>query len=1131
MLELVGRPSYDLGVVLPLHGTHRMLQLTAIIALLAFSTTTALAQQTWTQTVEPQPFVAGGSADTPALVAEQEIADSIFAGGIVPKWIWGADNGTNYVLRTSVDLKNVRAARLRASCDNVGTVFINGKRVAGSSEWQEPMDADVTASLVDGPNVIEAEVENQGAVAAFVLKLAVLTDDGKLAEFVTDETWNVTAKRGEQSTQPVALRATYGDGPWGKVFDNVANAGRVPAGVFELLPGFQVEKLFTVPKDELGSWVCIAFDNKGRLLASDQGDKGIYRITVPAISGRAAGRQSSESPAESNTKPTPEDTRRADAQPLAETIVERLDFSKCEFQPTGAQGMLWAFDALYFSCNGGPGSGLYRAKDTNGDDQFDECVKLKEFRGGGEHGPHALRLSPDGKRIFVIAGNHTKPPFNPGEELTNKDFASRVPTNWAEDHLLPRMWDAGGHAVGILAPGGWIASTDPDGMTWEIFSIGYRNPYDMAFNADGELFAYDADMEWDVGMPWYRPTRVVHATSGSEFGWRSGSGKWPNHYLDSLPPMINIGPGSPVGVEFGYGLKFPAKYQKALYICDWTFGTMYAIHTEPGMSTYTATKEEFLSRTPLPLTDVAAGPDGALYFSVGGRGTQSELFRVTYAGQEATAPTELQDSRDAQMRSQRRMLEDYHARIGANGPDARQTANNFFTTMKDDILSGDRFLRNASRNAFYNSSILRDNPPELWMAGADFSQVSADEMLGVVTSTAKVPFQQIGTAQNLTAAEIESMIGLAREKSLSRLKGLNFELLTPGEKLNYLRAASLVFLRLGEAGDDVRNEFVSLLDAQFPSDNEDLNRELCQMLIYLKSPTIIEKTVMLLEAPSKPTVTGDMQDLLARNRGYAGAILASIENAPDQQQIWYAFCLRNLKEGWTMEQRKAYFAWFERAHTWAGGASFHGFLRNIEKECFENASEKERLLIEATGARRPYTLPEIPKPAGPGHDWMLEEVRALATDGLKQRDFENGQKMFAATRCIICHRFAGDGGATGPDLTQLAGRFNLNDLTEAIMVPSKVISDQYKASTVVTADGKSISGRILSENDDIIAILTSPEDPTKITEITKSDIDEIHPSTVSIMPADLLKTLNQDEVLDLLAYLLSRGDKGSGMFK
>jgi glucose/arabinose dehydrogenase len=280
---------------------------------------------------------------------------------------------------------------------------------------------------------------------------------------------------------------------------------------------------------------------------------------------------------------------------------------------------------LYLSINGGPGSGLYRARDTNGDDQYDDLTKLKNLAGGGEHGPHALRLSPDGKSIYLIAGNHTDPPA---------DFnASRLPSNWSEDLLLPRQWDARGHARGKLAPGGWIAKTDPEGKTWEMISTGYRNPYDMDFNADGELFAYDADMEWDLGMPWYRPTRVVHAISGSEFGWRSGTGKWPTYYPDSVPPLVNIGPGSPVGVTFGYGTKFPAKYQKALYILDWTFGTIYAIHMEPDGASYKASKEEFLSRTPLPLTDAVVGKDGALYFTVGGRGTQSELFRVTYVGQ------------------------------------------------------------------------------------------------------------------------------------------------------------------------------------------------------------------------------------------------------------------------------------------------------------------------------------------------------------------------------------------------------------------------------------------------------------------------------------------------------------------
>ncbi len=229
---------------------------------------------------------------------------------------------------------------------------------------------------------------------------------------------------------------------------------------------------------------------------------------------------------------------------------------------------------------------FYRLRDTNGDDQYDRVDHLKEIRGGGEHGPHGLRLTPDGKSIVLVAGNHTLPP---------EGFqASRVPKNWGEDQLLPRQWDANGHARGILAPGGWIARTDPDGKTWEILSSGYRNSYDIAYNSEGELFAYDSDMEWDMGMPWYRPTRAVHATSGSEFGWRSGTGKWPTYYVDSLPPLVNIGPGSPVGVTFGYGAKFPSKYQKMLYLCDWTFGTIYGLHLEPSGSTYKAVKEEFL---------------------------------------------------------------------------------------------------------------------------------------------------------------------------------------------------------------------------------------------------------------------------------------------------------------------------------------------------------------------------------------------------------------------------------------------------------------------------------------------------------------------------------------------------------
>ena len=56
---------------------------------------------------------------------------------------------------------------------------------------------------------------------------------------------------------------------------------------------------------------------------------------------------------------------------------------------------------------------------------------------------------------------------------------------------------------GVPAPGGWIAKVDPEGNNWELLATGFRNQFDAAFDSEGELFAYDADMEWDVNTPWY----------------------------------------------------------------------------------------------------------------------------------------------------------------------------------------------------------------------------------------------------------------------------------------------------------------------------------------------------------------------------------------------------------------------------------------------------------------------------------------------------------------------------------------------------------------------------------------------------------------------------------------------------
>ena len=117
----------------------------------------------------------------------------------------------------------------------------------------------------------------------------------------------------------------------------------------------------------------------------------------------------------------------------------------------------------------------------------------------GEHGPHALALGPDGL-IYIVVGNFSQP---------EKDVESSSPYHhyYEGDLLQPRYEDASGHAVGIKAPGGSILRTDTGGTAVELVAGGLQNPYDLAFNRDGELFTADSDMEWDLGMPWYRPTR------------------------------------------------------------------------------------------------------------------------------------------------------------------------------------------------------------------------------------------------------------------------------------------------------------------------------------------------------------------------------------------------------------------------------------------------------------------------------------------------------------------------------------------------------------------------------------------------------------------------------------------------
>lgn len=819
-----------------------------------------------------------------------------------------------------------------------------------------------------------------------------------------------------------------------------------PAGDKLRLPdGFKAEKLYDVPGEQ-GSWVSITHDPQGRLITSDQYG-GLYRIT----------------PRESGAE--------------VEKIPLNIGF---------AQGLLCAFDSLYVVSHGVPKwarpadaknenkpSGLYRLKDTDGDDEYDSVELLREIKGGSEHGPHAVILSPDKKSLFICSGNHTAIP---------DPEVSRVPKVWQEDQVLRRFPDAGGHAVGKMAPGGWVCKTDPDGKQFELVSVGFRNQYDIAFDPNGELFTYDADMEWDVGLPWYRPTRVCHVVSGSEFGWRHGSGKWPDYYPDSLPAVHDIGPGSPTGITFGTGAKFPAKFQNALFISDWSYGIIYSVHMEPSGSSYKATHERFCSAPALPVTDLVINPvDQAMYFLIGGRKSQSALYRVTYDGSESTAAASYQPLDPAV--GVRRKLETMHI-------DPAQFEMEFVWSKLGDP---DRHIRFAARTA------LEHQPLDTWMYPA-VGENDPQKSLEAITAVARK-----GTEANQAAA-------------ISALRKIDWDSLSESQKFHLVRAYGLVICRLGkqstiqvevtrkngkkikstemisEVTVETKKAISDHLEAKFPTGSDFLDRELGKLLIAVESAPATSKAVKLLTSPS----------------------------APDPQ-IAYAMMLSDAKAGWDLKTREQYFQWFVDAQNARGGNSFGGYIDNVRTQAISRLSESDKsALAEVLNRQAESTDPYAELKARPFvKNWKLDDLLPLEDSDFTGRDLANGKKMFALGSCYKCHRISGQGGIVGPDLTPAGHRFSTKDLLETMIDPNKEISDQYVATVFQMEDGKTITGRVANLNEKTYWIQQDMIDPGNFLRINVAEIEAMRPSKVSMMPAGLLDNMTKDEILDLMAYLKS----------
>jgi len=966
--------------------------------------------------------------------------------GARPQWLWTAaesPEGEEVVLARKFDVTSepVRAL-LRGSADNHMRVFLGDELVLAHDDWSQAVEVDLTKHVKRGENALVALCSNDGGPAGAWFELWIERKDAKPMRLQSDGSWlaqRLPADTIAKTWKPAQLAwsrmspphvvGAFGVAPWGSLAWEPApqeeEQRALAAGELTLLPGFRAQLLHSVPRAQQGSWVSLCEDPAGRFYTSDQYG-ALFRVSVGA---------------------TESDTR-------VETVAVNVG---------SAHGLCWAYDSLYavVSHGGGRDNGLYRIRDTDGDDALDHAQLLRVFGDGGEHGPHAVVPGPADGQLWIVGGNHTPLP----EPI---DHFAR-PRNWAEDLLEPRIEDPNGHAVGIRAPAGWVVRTDADGKHWELWACGFRNAYDIAFDREGELFTFDSDMEWDMGAPWYRPTRIFHVVRGADFGWRGGPGKMPPSYPDTLPSVVDIGPSSPTGVTFGYGAKFPPRYERALYALDWAYGTIYAVHPEAQGSTYGGTFETFATGKPFPVTDAVIGRDGAMYITTGGRRTQSGLYRITADGSLRAGASEASASAAAEhallpARELRRSIE--AALDGFSGVSA---------DLLEQLDSQDRFTAHAARIA------LEQRPLETWVNHQ--------------------PTTESGRVQHCVAL---AHVGgeAARATLLARLAKLNFDGATESGKIAIVRANHLAAMRF-ELDELAARSMAARFESRYPSGSPALDRELLQLLVALQSPPAVVPALEVLES-----------------------------NAPQEERIWAAYCLRVAKAGWTPELRQRQFRGLASLRNVAKGG--HSLVKYVDEIRRQSAASLDDATRSALGEL--LDAPKVVASAKPAASatfvraWTREDLAGFVREPLVQRDFEHGKATFAKARCVECHRMAGEGGGTGPDLTGAGSRFSRSDWLDSLLEPSKVISDQYQDTEILTTDGDLLVGRIERDETDGVTLRRLPPQDDAI-DLAPSEIERRRPYPMSRMPSGLLDVLDEDEIRDLAAYVLSGANPSSAEFR
>lgn len=768
--------------------------------------------------------------------------------------------------------------------------------------------------------------------------------------------------------------------PRGQAPNQASLVTQTVAGVkFSTLPGFTIERVN--PPDKTDSYVVLTFDSLGRLVVSKENDHP--RILL--------------------------DNDKDGIYESEKIITDKV---------RNCQGLWFDGRTLYGSCvlvqapqdqspaqGTGRGGGqnqnrpaaIVRMDDADSDDVADSVVTLGMAGGIQEHGPHAIRRRPDGGMAVIVGNNETI--ADPAVDLTSPVLQDK------DAQFLPYFANFGQSArEGAHSA---IFDWNPKTMKFSVFSGGNRNAYDFAYNLAGEALAFDSDMEWDIGLPWYREVRTVHEVLNGNYGYRNGSGKYPPYYLDSLPPVRDLGRGSPVGVEFYTSYAYPREFFDNFFEADWSRGRLLYTALTPNGATYSARTDraEFVHGEPFNITDVEVGPDGMMYFTTGGRNTTGGLWRLRYTGAAPTTPDMtgiLAVVRQPQPLSSWgwAAIEKVKTSMGAAfGGDLEKLARNASAAAPDRARAILEMQRHgAAPSAALLTALIKDSNPDVRAAVTFVAGVQGDAQKSVAAAALK----DRDPIVRRRAAEALMRMGQSADKPSLAPAADIFALLNDQDR--FVRWAGRIALEhtaRSEWKDRALAETNPLgaLVAQLAwvrtANAESVQPVLDKQLSLLKQPNWSADNKLRLYRATMYTITEVKDGLTPAQReqlgaalidqfpsqderinrevalmlGYAGQpaaigkILAAIPKGNDKQelQLQYLYALRMIKQGWTADQKTQLAEVLGRASKWRGGAQFINFVGQFfdsVNDLYTSDAEKQ-LLYEKAPDFAPLTPQEL----------------------------------------------------------------------------------------------------------------------------------------------------------------------------